>query len=55
MIEAVAAGGGERAQEVQSRDGAWFLMRVLRYHVGADHIAGVVLTFTDIGLALIHI
>ena len=50
MIEAVAAGGGERTQEVRSREGAWFLMRVLPYHVGAEHIAGVVLTFTDIGL-----
>lgn len=50
MIEAVAAGGSEREQEVRTRAGAWFLMRVLPYHVGEEAVSGVALTFTDIGL-----
>jgi PAS domain S-box-containing protein len=35
-------------QEVRSTDGHWFIVRVLPYRTAEDHIAGVVLTFTDI-------
>lgn len=50
MIESVAAGGTEREQEVRTRAGGWFLMRVLPYHISTEVVSGVVLTFTDIGL-----
>ncbi|MBL8251260.1 MAG: PAS domain-containing protein [Candidatus Competibacter sp.] len=50
LIQAVMDGGGEREREVQIEQGAWFLMRVLPYHVGAEAVSGVVLTFTDISL-----
>ncbi|MHC1743800.1 MAG: chemotaxis protein CheB [Syntrophobacteraceae bacterium] len=36
-------------QEVCTTDGAWFLMRVLPYEIGAGAPSGFVLTFTDIG------
>ncbi|MBV8518981.1 MAG: PAS domain S-box protein [Acidobacteria bacterium] len=35
-------------QEVQTRDGAWYLMRLLPYRTSEDRIDGVVLTFLDI-------
>ena len=40
----------EQELEVRARDGAWFLMRVLPYHVGVRAIAGIVLTFIDISV-----
>jgi two-component system CheB/CheR fusion protein len=35
-------------REVQTRDGRWYLMRVLPYRSAEDRIDGVVLTFVDI-------
>jgi two-component system CheB/CheR fusion protein len=35
-------------REVQSSDDHWYITRVLPYRTAEDHIAGVVLTFTDI-------
>jgi two-component system CheB/CheR fusion protein len=35
-------------REVQSTSGEWYIGRVLPYRTAEDHIAGVVLTFTDI-------
>jgi two-component system CheB/CheR fusion protein len=48
IVREVEKSGRERELEVQTRDGLWFLMRVLPYQVGAGAISGVVLTFTDI-------
>ena len=50
LIQTVMDGGGEQEREVQIEGGFWFLMRVLPYHVGAEAMSGVVLTFTDISL-----
>jgi two-component system CheB/CheR fusion protein len=50
LIEAVAGGAPELEREVRAQDGAWFLMRILPYHVGVESVSGVVVTFTDIGL-----
>ena len=50
LIRTVAASATELEREVRTQDGAWFLMRVLPYHIGAETVSGVVLTFTDIGL-----
>ncbi|MDG4553215.1 MAG: chemotaxis protein CheB, partial [Candidatus Competibacter sp.] len=49
-IKAVAETAVEQEREVRTDDGAWFLMRVLPYHVGVRTIAGVVLAFIDINL-----
>lgn len=35
-------------REVQSRDGRWFLMRLLPYRTAEDRIDGVVVTFLDV-------
>ncbi|MDS4030167.1 MAG: PAS domain-containing protein, partial [Candidatus Contendobacter sp.] len=48
LIGEVAHSGTEREREVCTQDGAWFLMRVLPYHVGVGIVSGVVLTFIDI-------
>jgi PAS domain S-box-containing protein len=37
-----------REREVQSNDGAWYLMRLLPYRTSEDRIDGVVLTFLEI-------
>jgi two-component system CheB/CheR fusion protein len=50
LIDEVARSTTEQEREVRTEDGAWFLMRLLPYHVGAEAVSGVVLTFTDIGL-----
>ena len=50
LIQTVVASATELEREVRTQDGAWFLMRVLPYHIGAETVSGVVLTFTDIGL-----
>ncbi|HRC73388.1 MAG TPA: chemotaxis protein CheB [Candidatus Competibacter sp.] len=50
LARAVMRGDGEQEREVHTEDGAWFLMRVLPYHVSAETVSGVVLTFTDISL-----
>ena len=50
LIEAVAGGTPELEREVRTQDGAWFLMRILPYHIGVEAVSGVVVTFTDIGL-----
>jgi len=50
LMEEVADTAVEREREVRTQDGAWLLMRILPYRVGAGAISGVVLTFIDIGL-----
>lgn len=49
IIRQVAVSEIEQTQEVHTQEGAWFLMRVLPYRLGTELVAGVVLTFTDIG------
>ncbi len=50
LIDEVARSATEQEREVRTQDGAWLLMRLLPYRVGAGTVSGVVLTFTDIGL-----
>ncbi|MBK8185145.1 MAG: PAS domain-containing protein [Candidatus Competibacteraceae bacterium] len=50
LIEVVKESGKGQEHEVHTQAGAWFLMRILPYHVGVETVSGVVLTFTDIGL-----
>ncbi|MGB5064666.1 MAG: chemotaxis protein CheB [Candidatus Competibacter sp.] len=50
IIREVVETATEQEQEVRTESGAWFLMRVLPYHVGMRTIAGVVLAFIDISL-----
>jgi two-component system CheB/CheR fusion protein len=50
LIQDVAYRGMEKEREVRTRNGDWFQMRILPYHIGMTAIAGVVLTFVDIGL-----
>ena len=50
LIDEVARSAAEQEREVRTEDGAWLLMRLLPYRVGAGTVSGVVLTFTDIGL-----
>jgi two-component system CheB/CheR fusion protein len=50
LIRSVATNANGLEREVRTQEGAWFLMRILPYHVGTEAISGVVLTFTDIGL-----
>ncbi len=50
LIQTVAKTTNGQEREVRTQEGAWFLMRVLPYHVGTEAVSGVVLTFTDIGL-----
>ncbi|MFZ1641808.1 MAG: chemotaxis protein CheB [Candidatus Contendobacter sp.] len=50
LIQEVARTAVEQEREVRAQDGAWFLMRILPYHIGVGAISGVVVTFTDIGL-----
>jgi two-component system CheB/CheR fusion protein len=48
LIHEVARSAAEQEREVRTQDGAWFLMRILPYHVGAGTVSGVVLTFINI-------
>lgn len=51
LVQDVAKRGAEKEQEVRTRNGEWFQMRILPYHISATVMAaGVVLTFVDIGL-----
>jgi two-component system CheB/CheR fusion protein len=50
LIHEVARSAAEQEREVRTQDGAWFLMRILPYHVGVGTVSGVVLTFIDIGV-----
>jgi two-component system, chemotaxis family, CheB/CheR fusion protein len=45
-VQRVRDGQGRVEREVQSRDGRWYLVRLLPYRV-ADEIEGVVITLTD--------
>ncbi|MCB1768729.1 MAG: PAS domain-containing protein [Candidatus Competibacteraceae bacterium] len=49
-IHTVVTSAIGQEQEVRTEDGTWFLMRIMPYHIGAETVSGVVLTFTDIGL-----
>jgi two-component system CheB/CheR fusion protein len=35
-------------REIEARDGAWYVRRILPYHTEDDGVAGVVITFTDV-------
>ncbi|MCJ8500354.1 chemotaxis protein CheB [Desulfatitalea alkaliphila] len=48
-VQTVVGGNRMIEQECRTRDGDWFLMRVLPYAVGGGETSGIVLTFTDIG------
>ena len=50
LVKEVVETTVEQEREVRTGDGAWFLMRVLPYHVGVRAIAGIVITFIDINL-----
>ncbi|MCP5158152.1 MAG: PAS domain S-box protein [Gammaproteobacteria bacterium] len=50
LIQDVARRGVEKEREVRTREGDWLQMRILPYHIGVAAVAGVVLTFIDIGL-----
>ena len=50
LVQTVSTSAVEQEREVRTQEGAWFLMRILPYHVGVETVSGVVLTFTDIGL-----
>ncbi|MCB1768575.1 MAG: PAS domain-containing protein [Candidatus Competibacteraceae bacterium] len=50
LVQEVALRSTEREREVRTRNGEWLQMRILPYHVGVNAVAGVVLTFIDIGL-----
>jgi two-component system, chemotaxis family, CheB/CheR fusion protein len=45
-VQRVRDGQGRVEREVQNREGRWYLVRLLPYHVG-DAIDGVVITLTD--------
>ncbi|MDG4550173.1 MAG: PAS domain S-box protein, partial [Candidatus Contendobacter sp.] len=49
LIREVVRTGVEQEREVRTEDGAWLLMRILPYRVGAETVSGVVLTFIDTG------
>lgn len=49
IIQEVEREAAPRELEIRTREGAWFLMRILPYHVGANTISGLVITFIDIG------
>lgn len=49
-IRDVAEQAIEQEQEVCTQEGAWWLMRILPYHVGVGTVSGVVLNFIDISL-----
>ncbi len=49
-VQDVACRGVVTEREVRTRDGDWFQMRILPYHIGATATAGAVMTFLDIGL-----
>jgi two-component system CheB/CheR fusion protein len=48
IVREVAETGARREIEVQTDDGAWFLMRVLPYKVAEGVSSGIVLTLVDI-------
>jgi len=50
LVQDVAHRGLEKEREVCTTEGTWLQMRILPYHIGVTAIAGVVLTFIDIGL-----
>jgi two-component system CheB/CheR fusion protein len=50
LVRNVARQGQEQEREVRTRNGDWFQMRILPYHISATFVSGVVLTFIDIGL-----
>jgi two-component system CheB/CheR fusion protein len=49
-IRQVAEQAVEQEQEVCTQEGAWWLMRILPYHIGVGTVSGVVLNFIDISL-----
>ena len=50
LVWNVVRRGQEYEREVRTRNGDWFQMRILPYHIGVTSVSGVVLTFIDIGL-----
>ena len=48
LIQAVAERSAEQELEVCTQEGAWWLMRILPYHIGVGAVSGVVLNFIDI-------
>ena len=50
LVRNVARQGQEQEREVRTRNGDWFQMRILPYHISVTFVSGVVLTFIDIGL-----
>jgi two-component system CheB/CheR fusion protein len=48
VVKEVESTGRPREVEVRSRDGQWFLMRVLPYRVDEDVAAGIVITLVNI-------
>jgi two-component system CheB/CheR fusion protein len=46
--DSVLHGGKPIEREIEARDGAWYIRRILPYRTQDDDIEGVVITFTDI-------
>ena len=48
LVRNVVQHGQEQEREVRTRNGDWFQMRILPYHISVTSVSGVVLTFIDI-------
>ncbi|MFW5734411.1 MAG: PAS domain-containing protein, partial [Oceanidesulfovibrio sp.] len=47
-VEAVLRSAQKKEAEAQSKDGEWYLMRILPYRTGGKEVTGVLVTFIDI-------